>query len=556
MDSQRELDMYRFLDDLNRQLGKVGAVDTLLRATLRGVRDFFDAEAVAVVDIPAGGGRARTRFLLPREYRWDLHLISAFIRDERISVPDELMLARVRRRGRGWGAIAVRWGDRAFVNADRDILLRVGDWLSSRLHNIDEIRVLEVRRRIDRKIMEELRPKDLFYQILRGIRSITRYDHSATLFMGDGTSHVELVAEQIAWSKRKSSRIGDTIELPAAAARWMRDGHVDGFVRRGGVWSTRDETSDSPPDIAVAMSSPDDPPETAMICAPLVSRHEPLGILKVAWRHVDAFGDHEIDLVRAFTPEAVIALHNSHRAESMELRVLEAEKRQAVATLARSVSHDVNNAVGAALPLVQQVRSDAQDGHINHDSLTEDLTHIEHALKFCRRIFGGMLAFARGGAQSVGESSVHRTLESILSVLADSMRRQGISTEMDIDEHLPAVVGAHGDIQQLFLNIASNARDAMPGGGTLRIRAVRDDDSARVTIEDTGEGIPADRLHRVSEPFFTTKPGGTGLGLATCQAIVWRVRGEITVDSEPGQGTRVTVRLPFAAERVDMERVT
>jgi signal transduction histidine kinase len=332
--------------------------------------------------------------------------------------------------------------------------------------------------------------------------------------------------------------------------RRLLTGAARGFAREEGRWVCRNGSDsvaiaswlDSHP-IAVHAS---EPRAGSMICAPLLARDRVLGVLTISSIASTAFGLYEVDLVESFTPKVLIALRNSQRAESWEIRVLEAEKKQALANLARSVSHDVNNAVGAALPLTQQIIEDLERGRLDPETLAADLKHIEQSLRFCRRVFGGMLAFAKGNAEMLGEASVLQAVRNVLSILSDSMRRQGIRIALEVDEGLPPVRGTPGDLQQLFLNLATNARDSMPLGGVLRLHASANERSMVVTVSDTGNGMSPEQLERAFEPFFSTKPTGSGLGLATCQAIVWRVRGEIQLTSEVGRGTTVEVRLPLA----------
>jgi len=106
------------------------------------------------------------------------------------------------------------------------------------------------------------------------------------------------------------------------------------------------------------------------------------------------------------------------------------------------------------------------------------------------------------------------------------------------------------ELELVLLNIASNACDAMPDGGSFALSVERDGDHARIRIEDTGEGMAADVLARLFEPFFTTKPKdkGTGIGMAIVQRFVADSGGEIGVDSAPGQGTRIRIRIPLARE--------
>ena len=291
------------------------------------------------------------------------------------------------------------------------------------------------------------------------------------------------------------------------------------------------------------------PCEAAMLVAPLATHDGLLGVLKVAALHRGTFGPYEADLVRRFMPVASVAIQNSQRTASLEGKMLAAERKHAVADLARGVSHDVNNALGAILPLVQQMQADLEAGRDVPDIFRDDLRSIKRSVQVCRRIFGGMLSLARESARKTGQGDVRRAIDSALAVLEDGMKRRKIRIEVELPDHLPMVKGGQGDLEQLFLNLATNARDAMPSGGSLQIRARRAADSVELIVSDTGCGIPPEILPRIQEPFFSTKQHGSGLGLSICRSIVWEMGGEIGFESTPGTGTRVRIVAPVIDER-------
>jgi two-component system NtrC family sensor kinase len=286
--------------------------------------------------------------------------------------------------------------------------------------------------------------------------------------------------------------------------------------------------------------------EASMICAPLPTREGVLGVMKVAARHAGAFARHEAELVEGFRSQAAVAILNSRRAETLEARIIEAERRSAMADLARGVSHDVNNAVGSVLPLVQQIREELSAGRADPQVLLGDLAQIEESLRLCRRIFGGMLALARGGARHQAHGHVHMAAESTLAILKDTFARRGVSMEVVVRDDLPVVAGGQADLDQVFLNLLTNARDATPPGGRVSIRAGAAGGNVEIVIEDTGSGISREALARVFEPFYTTKAEGSGLGLAICRSIVWQIGGSLVIESEPGKGTKVRLVLPQA----------
>jgi signal transduction histidine kinase len=128
------------------------------------------------------------------------------------------------------------------------------------------------------------------------------------------------------------------------------------------------------------------------------------------------------------------------------------------------------------------------------------------------------------------------------------LERQGVEVSIEVPTDLPPLIGVQADVEQLLLNLIGNARDAMPSGGRLSIRALRAPTRIELSVADNGCGIPAEDLARLEEPFFTTKPSGNGLGLSICRSIVAQMRGKLSLDSEVGRGTLVKVALPFSEE--------
>jgi signal transduction histidine kinase len=513
--------------------------------------DLLGAREGCVAILIPGKPHVELTFSIPQETPWDRELLTSFIRGGENHIPSQLALGRLRRRGRMWGVLAVRSPGSRFNWDHREALSAMATAANDVLDRIDQERIREVRARIDCKIVEQLRPKDVFYQVLHGLHSLTQYDHSASLLIYEPGGTLEVVAETITWKKGKSDKIGLKLPLPESLLNLLRPGVVYGFDRPDTAWD--EWTGFDAVELAELLdthrtdATSDAPLDRSMLCAPLATREGVLGLLKVAAKHSGSFGSYEAELVGQLLPHASIALQNSQRTESLEQNLIQAERKHAMADLARGVAHDVNNALGAVLPLVQQMRAELDTGTIDPASLAEDLSQIEGCIRTSRRIFGGMLSFARGAVHETGEANIQQAIENTRAILKEGLERRGIDVTVEVEPGLPGIQGSQGDLEQLLLNLVTNSRDAMPQGGRLLITAGRHEQTLQLVVDDTGGGIPPEHLPKVLEPFFSTKPQGNGLGLSICRSIVWQMHGTLDIKSVPGQGTRVTVAIPLRA---------
>jgi two-component system, NtrC family, sensor kinase len=215
-----------------------------------------------------------------------------------------------------------------------------------------------------------------------------------------------------------------------------------------------------------------------------------------------------------------------------------------MADLARSVSHDLNNALGSMLPLIQQMQAEVRSATLSPGVFAEDLEQVQKSLQLCRRIFGGMLTFSRNAARRSGSAQVRRAIDTASAILKYGMSRSAIELHVSVPDDIPEVACSQSDLEQVFLNLLTNAREATPHGGriTVTVRAI--EGIVDISIADTGSGIAPENLARVLEPFFTTKAHGNGLGLSICRSLLWEVEGTLTIHSDPGNGTRVCIRVP------------
>jgi PAS domain S-box-containing protein len=243
----------------------------------------------------------------------------------------------------------------------------------------------------------------------------------------------------------------------------------------------------------------------------------------------------------------------------LEEQVRQAQKMEAIGRLAGGIAHDFNNLLtvisGYADTLLRSVAP--------ADPRSEDLTEIRRAADRAALLTQQLLAFSRNQILRPGILDTNVVVRDIASMIG-RLIGSGIDLKVTLTSRVAAVLADRGQIEQVLINLAVNARDAMPDGGTLAIRTrvvevtpadasrlypVRPGKYVRVSVCDTGIGMPPEVKARVFEPFFTTKePGkGTGIGLSTVYGIVRQSGGGIFLTSEPGAGTTVDVYLPVAA---------
>ncbi|MFP4600176.1 MAG: ATP-binding protein [Persicimonas sp.] len=251
--------------------------------------------------------------------------------------------------------------------------------------------------------------------------------------------------------------------------------------------------------------------------------------------------------------------------KAMEARVRQAQKLEAIARLAGGVAHDFNNMLTAILGNAQIMRNELRAAAEQEESLAE----IEEAAGRATELTRHLLAFSRQQVMEPEVVSLGSAIQSIEPVLA---RLAG--GHIDLTATSGTAVGRvevdRSQLNQALTNLVSNARDAMPDGGTIRIEVDNIDVDAsspapdeeipaggyvRLTVSDTGSGIDSDVLPHIFEPFFTTKSVSAGLGLSTVHGIIRQSGGHIRVDTESGRGTTVSVYLPRIDRRPAEPRV-
>lgn len=278
--------------------------------------------------------------------------------------------------------------------------------------------------------------------------------------------------------------------------------------------------------------------------------------LEIHLRHLDGHPLHtQVRLVKLHAPGETQLLmgvvHDITDRERREAERLNASKFESLGLLAGGIAHDLNNIImGISLNLELAGMSADGDEDLT-TSLQEARTATGRAADLSRRL----LMFAKGGEPDLGSVDLAHTLRSTIDF---SLRGSTLLAEFDFSETLAPVWADGHQISQVIENLVINAREASPHGGTLYVKAdnislapgqvlnLEPGGYVKVEVIDEGEGIPRELLTRIFDPYFTTKPSGNGIGLATCYSLIKKHGGEITVRSEVGKGTSFSIFLPMA----------
>ncbi|HEX8992949.1 MAG TPA: ATP-binding protein, partial [Anaerolineales bacterium] len=236
----------------------------------------------------------------------------------------------------------------------------------------------------------------------------------------------------------------------------------------------------------------------------------------------------------------------------LERQLSQAEKMSSIGLLAAGVAHEVNTPLAVissyAQMLSRQVPGDTREG-----ALLEKITQQTFRAS---EIVNNLLNFSRTSGTEFAELDLNQVIRDTLALVQHQLMKAGVKLETDLHPNLPAIQGNSGKLQQVFLNLFLNARDAMPEGGVLRV-TTGNGRSVNVTISDTGLGIAQENLGRIYDPFFTTKAGregtrrGTGLGLSVTYGIIQEHAGTITVESRVGEGTTFSLEFPMLRKAVN-----
>lgn len=274
---------------------------------------------------------------------------------------------------------------------------------------------------------------------------------------------------------------------------------------------------------------------------------EPLHTLESGAKIIGG-GDLNYRIVLKNAPPEVKTLADNFNAmvenlSKLQLQIVQMDRMSSIGQLSGGVAHEINNpltgVLGQAQLLLQKLPPDSP--YRNH------VVKIESAAQRCRKIVRSLLDFSRDKDYNFVSADVIKTLDETLDLLSSEIQQKNIIIKKEISP-MPQIKISQSHIHQVFLNIITNSIYAMKNGGTITISARADNNSAIISIKDTGIGIKKEYINHIFDPFFTTKDigEGTGLGLTVCYGIIQKHNGSISAYSEgEGKGTTITIKLPI-----------
>ncbi len=287
------------------------------------------------------------------------------------------------------------------------------------------------------------------------------------------------------------------------------------------------------------------------VVVPLTLRNEAIGVYIIRTGSVrKAFTDHELMLLGILSNQAAVAIENLHNIRKLldateelkksQSQMLQAAKLASLGELAGGIAHEINNPLQILL------------GHI---ALLQQGKDVEHRIEIIRnqvqrisQITRQLVSFSRSVPDELNHElvNINWALNEIIALVDYQFKNRGIEFDLRLSEGIPPLDSNKNYMQQAFLNLLINAKDAMPNGGKLIISTEFVNGKLNIRFTDSGSGIKKENLVKIFEPFFTTKePGkGTGLGLPITRGIVRKFGGDIKVDSTEGQGTTLSIIIP------------
>jgi two-component system NtrC family sensor kinase len=288
-----------------------------------------------------------------------------------------------------------------------------------------------------------------------------------------------------------------------------------------------------------------------MVDLPLRFRDGIVGILRIFFDTEKAFFKEEIDFLVSLAEQCVCAIDKVRFIKAQRnkyaLLALQTEKLSALGRLAAGVAHEINNPLAAILLYTSNLHKKAS----KEGPFKEGLSIIMRETKRCKEIIQDLLEFSRAKEPNLSMTNVNMIIERSIGILENEFRLRYIDIRKKLSDNIFETLLDENQIEQVFVNLLLNAAHAIDKKGTIIVESIIDPDYENIIIRfsDDGPGISQENLSKIFDPFFSTKTGGSGLGLAVSYGIIQNHQGSLKVQNLSEKGCRFTITLPILEEK-------
>lgn len=274
---------------------------------------------------------------------------------------------------------------------------------------------------------------------------------------------------------------------------------------------------------------------------PLKTKEQMTGILLLTSKlSGEQYSTEDRQLLMTVANQAAISIENARLYEELKQQLIRSAKLASLGELSANVAHEVNNSLQSVINFGALLYQDLKEGDLRR----EDAKAIETEALRARNIVETLLGIARQERTEKGAVDINDLVRSVVTLARLRAKTENITITEDYSKKAPLVRGSAEQLKQVFLNLFTNATDAMPHGGKIKVETAVNNEHIMVTVADTGVGIPSQTINKIFDPLFTTKEHGSGLGLTVSLSIVQDHGGTINVESVEKKGTKFTVTLP------------